>query len=247
MVSSNSDFAPASAGHGRYAPFPVPSGSGVVRVPAGTPLQRVFVFPDMCPDDVPAALVLEQEAQADLVFVVLPGSSARIPLTVDLAGPEAQVRLRGLFLSDGEDEVRITVTVHHRHPHCQSRQLFNGILAGKARGSFHGTVIVAPDAQGTEAYQENHTIILGEAARMETQPVLEIYADDVKCSHGATVGALDENEHFYMRSRGIPEAEARVLQILSFLSPVLDAIPDEEQRAALTARVEEAALRCTGL
>lgn len=247
MASSNSDFAPASAGHGRYVPFPVPSGSGVVRVPAGSSLQRVFVFPDVSPDDVPAALVLEADAQADLVFVVLPGAAVQVPLTVDLAGAGAQVRLRGLFLSDGDDEVRITVTVHHRHPRCQSSQLFNGVLAGRARGAFHGTVIVAPDAQGTEAFQENHNILLGDDARMETQPVLEIYADDVKCSHGATVGALDENEHFYMRSRGIPEAEARVLQILSFLSPVLDAVPDEAQRAALTARVEEAALRCTGL
>jgi Fe-S cluster assembly protein SufD len=86
--------------------------------------------------------------------------------------------------------------------------------------TFDGRIIVAPDAQQTEAYQENHNIVLSEGARVETTPQLEIYADDVKCSHGATTGRLDEDALFYMRTRGVPEAEAKVLQMISFLAAV---------------------------
>jgi Fe-S cluster assembly protein SufD len=110
--------------------------------------------------------------------------------------------------------------MHHRAPGCISHQLINGIAGGTSKVTFDGRIVVAPDAQQTEAYQENHNILLSETARVETTPQLEIYADDVKCSHGATVGRLDEDALFYMRTRGIPEREARMLQILSFLSPV---------------------------
>ena len=99
--------------------------------------------------------------------------------------------------------------------------------------SFDGRIIVAPDAQQTEAYQENHNILLSDDAHVETTPQLEIYADDVKCSHGATVGRLDEDAQFYMRSRGIPEKEARVLQMLSFLSPVTPEGREKEVDAAV--------------
>ena len=99
---------------------------------------------------------------------------------------------------------------------------------------------MAQDAQKTEAYQENHSILLSDAARVDTKPQLEIYADDVKCSHGATVGRLNEEEQFYMRSRGIPEDEAKVLQQLSFLSPVLEHIADEAERNEAESMVESA-------
>ena len=98
---------------------------------------------------------------------------------------------------------------------------------------FLGTIVVAPDAQQTEAYQENHNIVLTPEAKVHTQPQLEIYADDVKCSHGATVGQLSAEELFYMRSRGIPEAEARTLQMLSFLSPVIPEGREEEMENVL--------------
>ena len=110
--------------------------------------------------------------------------------------------------------------MHHRAPGCVSRQLFNGIAGGSSHVTFEGRIIVAPDAQKTEAYQENHNIVLSDQAHAETMPQLEIYADDVKCSHGATVGRLDEEALFYMRTRGVPEKDAKVLQMLSFLSPV---------------------------
>ena len=94
-----------------------------------------------------------------------------------------------------------------------------------------------PDAQVTEAYQENHNLLLSDTAKADTQPQLEIYADDVKCSHGATIGKLNEEEQFYMRSRGIPESEAKVLQMVSFISSVLEILPEGEDRENLAAYV----------
>ena len=99
-------------------------------------------------------------------------------------------------------------------------------MGGTARASFDGLIYVAQDAQKTEAYQENHTLLLSDAARIESRPQLEIYADDVKCSHGATTGYLNPDELFYLRSRGIPEAEARQLQMIAFLAPVLRRLPE---------------------
>ena len=169
----------------------------------------------------------------ELQFVVLPGESRDIDLAIDLMGPGAEVRLKGLYLCKADEKVNFRILVHHRAPGCKSSQLFNGIAGGAAQVSFHGTIVVAPDAQGTEAFQENHNIILTQDARVETQPQLEIYADDVKCSHGATVGQLNADELFYMRSRGIPEAEARTLQMLSFLSPVIPQGRENELEAAV--------------
>ena len=156
----------------------------------------------------------------DLTFVVLPGESKDIDVAIDLTGEGAEVSLKGLYLCGGDERVNFRILVHHRVPGCVSHQLFNGIAGGTSRVSFEGRIVVAPDAQKTEAYQENHNILLSDGAHVETTPQLEIYADDVKCSHGATIGRLDEDAQFYMRSRGIPEAEAKVLQMISFLSPV---------------------------
>ena len=130
--------------------------------------------------------------------------------------------------------MRIRTLVHHRVKNCHSRQLIKGIAGGSADVRFDGVIVVAPGADGTEALQENHNIILSDTAKVETLPQLEIYADDVKCSHGATVGRLGEEELFYMRSRGIPEKEAKVLQMLSFISPVVPEGREEEIAAALT-------------
>ena len=169
----------------------------------------------------------------ELQFVVLPGESRDIDLLIDLQGPGAEVHIKGLYLCDAQERVNIHTLVHHAAPGCRSTQLINGIAGGKADVRFDGTIVVAPDAQQTEAYQENHNIVLTPEARVETKPQLEIYADDVKCSHGATVGQLNEDELFYMRSRGIPEAEARTLQMLSFLSPVIPAGREAEIEAAV--------------
>ncbi|MBR4775778.1 MAG: SufD family Fe-S cluster assembly protein [Bacteroidales bacterium] len=169
----------------------------------------------------------------NLQFTVLPGESRDVDVRIDLNGPGAEAHLKGLYLCKADEKVNFHIVMHHRAPGCRSTQLFNGIAGGTAQVRFDGTIIVAPDAQKTEAYQENHNIVLTDTARVETKPQLEIYADDVKCSHGATVGSLNEDELFYMRSRGIPEAEAKTLQMLSFLSPVIPAGQEEEIEKAV--------------
>lgn len=179
------------------------------------------------------AYVVKAGEKLELSFVVLPGESRDIDVTVDLVGEGAEVSLKGLYLCGGQERVNFRILMHHRAPGCVSHQLFNGIAGGSARVTFDGRIIVAPDAQKTEAYQENHNILLSDEAHVETKPQLEIYADDVKCSHGATVGRLDEDAQFYMRSRGIPEQEARVLQILSFLSPVTPEGREDEVETAV--------------
>ena len=176
----------------------------------------------------------------DRTFVVLPGESKDITVRVFLTGEGAQARLRGLYLCPSDEQVRFHIEVHHRAPGCRSDQLFKGIVGGTARTWFDGRIIVAPDAQQTEAYQANHNILLSAQAKAETKPQLEIYADDVKCSHGATVGQLSEEEQFYMRSRGIPASEAKVLQMISFVSEVIAQVPDPAEREALAARAEAA-------
>ena len=129
--------------------------------------------------------------------------------------------------------------MHHDLPHCSSRQLFKGIAGGSARVDFYGKIIVAQDAQKTEAYQENHNILLTDGAKVDTKPQLEIYADDVKCSHGATIGRLNEEEQFYMRSCGITLEDAKVLQMISFIAPVLEKIP-ETDRESVALQFEDA-------
>ena len=170
-----------------------------------------------------------------LRLVVLPGESREIRLDIDLVGEGAELDVKGLYLCPADERVDFILRVHHRVPGCTSHQLFKGIAGGTARVGFDGTILVAPDAQRTEAFQENHNLLLSESAVVETRPQLEIYADDVKCSHGATVGRLDPLERFYMRSRGIPEKEAEFLQMLSFLSPVMEGLSDGDR-----ARVETA-------
>ena len=194
----------------------------------------------------PAVILIDSSQQRDFVvgtgekldvtFVVLPGTSAEIPVNVDIAGPGAVVNLKGLYLSSGKDQVSFNINMRHHAGGSVSRQLFNGLASGEAKCSFFGKIIVAQDAQKTEAYQENHNIVLSEEALVNTKPQLEIYADDVKCSHGATVGKLNEDEQFYMRSRGIPEDEAKVLQMISFVAPVLSGLEDE----ILATRIENA-------
>ena len=169
----------------------------------------------------------------NLEFVVLPGESRDIDLSVDLVGEGAQAHIKGLYLCGADEKVSFRIVMHHRTPGCHSTQMIKGIAGGSAEVHFDGTIVVAPEAQQTEAYQENHNIVLTEEAKVETRPQLEIYADDVKCSHGATVGQLNPDELFYMRSRGIPEAEARTLQMLPFLSPVIPAGRGEEIEKAI--------------
>ena len=187
----------------------------------------------------PQHIVVERDACLDMVLLVYPGVSCDIRLDVTLAGEGAQANIYGAYVCGGEEKVKIAVDMHHDLPHCNSRQLFKGIAGGKSKVDFYGKIIVAQDAQRTEAYQENHNILLSDDAKVDTKPQLEIYADDVKCSHGATIGRLNEEEQFYMRSRGITLEDAKVLQMISFIAPVLEQIPEEE-REIVAAHLEDA-------
>ena len=174
----------------------------------------------------------------DMVLLVYPGVSCDIRLDVKLAGEGAEANIYGAYVCGGDEKVNIAVDMHHDLPHCNSRQLFKGIAGGKSRVDFYGKIIVAKDAQRTEAYQENHNILLSDDAKVDTKPQLEIYADDVNCSHGATIGRLNVEEQFYMRSRGITLEDAKVLQMISFIAPVLENIDDESQRETIAAELE---------
>ena len=178
--------------------------------------------------------------KADLVLLVYPGTSCDIRLDVRLEGEGAEANIYGAYVCGDSERVKIAVDMHHDVPHCNSRQLFKGIAGGTSKVDFYGKIVVAQDAQRTEAYQENHNILLSDGAKVDTKPQLEIYADDVKCSHGATIGRLNEEEQFYMRSRGISLEDARVLQMISFIAPVLENIEDEAEREAVAQKFEDA-------
>ena len=191
-------------------------------------------------DTVPEHIVLGCGEELSVLLVALPGVSADVVLRVELNGDGARFTLNGVGISPSDERIGINVELHHNVPGCSSSQLFKNLVGGSARTDFYGRIVVARDAQKTEAYQANHNLLLSDAARVNTKPQLEIYADDVKCSHGATVGKLNEDEQFYMRSRGISLEEARFLQMISFVSPVFDIVPDSDERERLRSEVEAA-------
>lgn len=168
--------------------------------------------------------------RTDMVLLVFPGVSCDVRVDVHLVGEGAEANIYGAYVCGADEKVKIAVDMYHDMPYCNSRQLFKGIAGGKSKVDFYGKIIVAKDAQRTEAYQENHNLLLSDGAKVDTKPQLEIYADDVKCSHGATIGRLNEEEQFYMRSRGITLEDAKVLQMISFISPVLEVISDQTDR-----------------
>ena len=176
----------------------------------------------------PPVVRLEAGEKLSAVFVVPRGVSGSFEVVYELAGEGAELDLTGVYACCGEQKVDFRITVRHLCAGCVSHQLFKGLAEDEARVKFEGLVYVAAGAEKTEALQENHSLLLSENAFVQSSPQLEIYADDVVCSHGATVGSLDENEQFYMRSRGISLEEARRLQILSFLSPVLEGLPEKK-------------------
>jgi Fe-S cluster assembly protein SufD len=139
---------------------------------------------------------------------------------VSLLAEGAAADLRGLFVGSGRQLVDNHTWVDHVRPHATSRELYKGVLDGEARGVFNGRVVVRPDAQKSNASQQNPNLLLSRQADIATQPQLEIHADDVKCTHGSTVGQLDPDALFYLRSRGLPEADARGLLMRGFVSEI---------------------------
>lgn len=153
---------------------------------------------------------------------------SRNQVHVTLNEPGASCHLNGAALMRGAQHADTTILVEHRAPHCQSNQNMRSVLDDRAHGVFQGKVHVYQPAQKTDGYQLSKAILLSEGAEMDTKPELEIYADDVKCSHGATTGQMDQEPLFYMQSRGIPEGEARALLIQSFIGDILNTVEDDE-------------------
>ncbi|MGR8919346.1 MAG: Fe-S cluster assembly protein SufD, partial [Gammaproteobacteria bacterium] len=168
--------------------------------------------------------------------VVFGGALTRVDIDVDLVGRGARCRLNGLFTGRGEQHVDHHTTVNHAVPDTHSEELYRGILDGRSRGVFNGKVIVHRDAQQISARQASNNLLLSRQAEIDTKPELEIYADDVACAHGATVGELDPAALFYLRSRGVPEAEARALLTYAFAEAVVREIPLDGVRRAIEQR-----------
>lgn len=185
-------------------------------------------------------LEVEQHARSrfNLVDVTLKTGTATADLYVSLVGQGASAALAGAVIADGEQTVEKRVLVEHVATGCTSDMLYKQVLSGKSCGLVHGKVLVRPDAQQSASEQTLANLCTSPDARALAQPMLEIYADDVKCNHGATTGKLDEAALLYMRQRGIPEIEARLLLQHAFVNDVLSRIPSDELRERLSHLVE---------
>ena len=144
--------------------------------------------------------------------------------------PSCECTLNGLYLAAGDQHMDNRTRIDHTKPHCNSHELYKGILDERAKGVFNGKIYVHPDAQKTDAKQSNRVLLLSDDAVIDTKPQLEIYADDVKCTHGATVGQIDEAALYYLRSRDISEDLARSLLVYAFANEIASALPLEAVR-----------------
>lgn len=188
-----------------------------------------------------AEYFIDQAADSSIEanFITVHNGKTRNSVFQKFQGRGSSIKINGAAVLDGNQHVDNLSVVDHRYPDCTSDELFKYVLDNDAVGSFAGKVLVRPGSNNTVSHQTNRNICLTKSARMFTQPQLEIYADDVKCSHGATVGQLDEKALFYMQQRGIPFAEARMLLMLAFLGEVLDQISLETLKVRLLSLVEK--------
>ncbi|QMU55685.1 MAG: Fe-S cluster assembly protein SufD [Candidatus Mycalebacterium zealandia] len=184
-------------------------------------------------------LVQEKDANTLSHSVLTGGAIVRNNIHPKLAGTGGDCLINGLFMPTGRQHMDNFMKVEHAAPHCDSRQIYNGVLNEKGRGVFHGRIIVHEGAIKTDAKQTNRNLLLSDTAQIDTKPQLEIYNDDVKCTHGATIGQMDEEAVFYLRSRGIPEAEARAVILRGFtresislmtVEPVREFLEKESER-----------------
>jgi Fe-S cluster assembly protein SufD len=185
--------------------------------------------------------VVARNANFSTHFFGLGGALVRNEVRVLFTGEHAEATVNGMYIASDAQHMDNHTVIDHAKPHCASHELYKGILDGKAKGVFNGKIFVRPDAQKTDAKQTNQTLLLSEDATINTKPQLEIYADDVKCTHGATVGQLDEEELFYLRARGIGEDQARALLTFAFANDIISRVKvaqlrDRLERALLEAR-----------
>lgn len=186
------------------------------------------------------SLFIEQQADSNVLVneITLKNGFTRNNINVNLLGEHAELNLCGMAIGDGNKHIDNHTFVNHAVSHCKTNELYKYILSGESVGNFDGKILVNKGSQKTEAYQSNRNIVVTPTAKMYTKPHLEIYADDVKCSHGATVGQLDKEALFYMQSRGIPESEARMLLMVAFANDVIENIRIEALRTRMHMLVE---------
>ncbi|MEM1400487.1 MAG: Fe-S cluster assembly protein SufD [Pseudomonadota bacterium] len=171
-----------------------------------------------------------RDATYDSFALSLGAELARHEIEARFDGPGGDLKLSGAYIAKAGQHLDTTTRIDHLHPDCRSREVYHGAIADEGRGVFQGSIFVDPIAQRTDGHQLNRAILLGPGAEIDAKPQLEIYADDVKCSHGCTAGQLDQDAMFYLRSRGISEKAAKGLLIKAFLSEALDEISDETVR-----------------
>lgn len=223
--------------------------------------QEVLSFDDQTPAEVAISISLTDGAHLDVVLLqenvssakkctvrVEQGGSSALSMStitlhsmdikndveVRLKGEGAELTLNGLYLTDNSESVDNKTVVYHEVAHCSTKQLYKGALDGESKASFAGMIIVQPNAQKTNAQQTNRNIIISPKAKVHAEPQLVIYADDVKCSHGATTGQLDPVQLFYMQQRGISEDDARKMLTAAYAAEVIGLIPIEDVRERLT-------------
>ena len=185
-----------------------------------------------------AELTLTQAASSTTQLTLVGTGGAQLTCTTELTGADARCDQRALLLAGGEERCGLQLRTNHRVAGCTSRARVRGVAGGTATAEFRGLVYVAPDAQRTDAVQQSRNVLLSETARIDALPQLEIYADDVQCSHGATVGLLDRDAIFYLRQRGLCESQARQLQLTGFVSELLHDCGPAPLCEALTETVE---------
>ncbi len=166
-------------------------------------------------------LAVRQKGRSECRMTTLQLTGSNLVCRVGLEEPGASNRLHGAFLAGAGEHCVADIRLDHAAADCSSESYVKGVASGDGVGEFRGLVYVAPDAQRTDARQTSRNVVLGDAARVTTRPQLEIYADDVKCSHGATVGQMDDEALLYMRQRGLSEAQARALQMEGFVADVV--------------------------
>jgi len=186
---------------------------------------------------------IEADIQKDSTFnsvnISLSGDMVRNNLNLNLVGSNSEGNMYGIYLLNGKTHVDNHTNVDHTIPHAESNELYKGILADQSRGVFNGKIFVRQDAQKTNAFQQNNNILLSEDATVNTKPQLEIWADDVKCSHGCTVGQLDEEALFYLQARGIDKLQAKGLLLHAFAGEVLEKIKTESFREYCDSLIQE--------
>ena len=211
-----------------------------IEIGAGAHLRHIVLL-----DDAPEAVhlghrrvKLDKGARYEGFTLALGGQLVRQDTQIAIDGEGAYCALDGAYLLRGSQETTIATFIDHRAPASQTREIFKGVVGDRAHGVFQGKIRVRNDAQKTDAHQLNKNLLLGAHAVVDTKPELEIYADDVKCSHGATIGDLDEAALFYLRARGISESAARRLLIEAFAGEAVDLVSDEAGRAYLRRHLE---------